>query len=143
MIRHVMLWNQLRKAVLKKQRINKLCNIKGMPILNIIRTTKLVNLQQSWDVNKIRQELEKSVLSKKGILFILKQWKEKHGENIFEGSAAYELELLIEDTKKKAKDSVMMIDSKIQTFRLYQTFGYDIPFQSRYLSRVSSTIIIF
>ena len=127
LIRHFILWNDLRNAVLEKQRIYKLYNIKGIPLLNIIRTPKLVNLQQSWDVNKIQQELEKSVLSKKGIIFILKQWKEKHGETIFEGSVAKELEHLIEDTKNKAKYAVMMSDSKIQTFRIYQTFGHDIP----------------
>ena len=64
MIRHVMLWNQLRKAVLKKQKICKLCQIKGMPLLTIIRTAKIFNLQQTWNVNEIRKELEKTVLSK-------------------------------------------------------------------------------
>ena len=127
-----MLWNELRKAVLKKQKIYKNCQIKGMPLLTIIRTAKLVNLQQSWDVNEIRKELEKTVLSKKAISFILKQWKEKHGEVVFEGSVANELELLIEDTKNKANDAVMTIDSKIQTFRIYQTFGFEIPSLARY-----------
>ena len=57
----------------------------------------------------------------------LKEWKETHGKTIFEGSVAKELDELIKDSKKKAKDAVMMIDSKIQTFRMYQTFGFDIP----------------
>ena len=71
LIRHFILWNDLRKAVLKKQKICKLCNVKGMALLHIVRTTKLANLQ-SWHVNEIRQELEKTALSKKAIIFILK-----------------------------------------------------------------------
>ena len=78
-------------------------------------------------MNEIRQELEKTVLSKKAIKYILKQWEEKHGETIFEGSVLNELEQLFEDKKEKAKDAVMMIDSKIQTFKMYQTFGDRIP----------------
>ena len=42
-----------------------------MTLLHIVRTTKLANLQ-SWHVNEIRQELEKTALSKKAISFILK-----------------------------------------------------------------------
>jgi hypothetical protein len=129
-----MLWNELRKAVLKKQTISKHWNPEGMPLLTIIRTTKLVN-SQFWHMNEIRQALEKTVLSRKSIIFILKQWEKKHGETIFEGSVANELELLFEDSKKKAKDAEMMIDSKIQTFKMYQTFGDRIPsfLYSRYL----------
>ena len=117
-----MLWNELRKAVLKKPKIYKHWNPEGMPLLTIIRATKLVN-SQSWHMNEIRQTLDKTVLSKKAIIFILKQWKKKHGETIFEGSVANELEQLFEESKKKAKDAVMMIDSNIQSFRMYQTFG--------------------
>ena len=72
LIRHFILWNELRKAVLEKQRIDKFCTIKGMPLLAIIRSTQLGNLQQSCNINDIQQELEKTVLSKKAILFILK-----------------------------------------------------------------------
>ena len=127
LIRHFILWNDLRKAVLEKQRIYKLCNIKGIPLLNIIRTPKLVNIQQSWHANEIRKELDKTVLSKKAIKYILQQWKGKHGETIFEGSVVHELEQIFEDKKERAKYSVMMIDSKIQTFKMYQTFGDRIP----------------
>ena len=71
LIRHFILWNDLRKAVLKKQKIYKLCNVKGMALLRIIRTTKLATFQ-SWHINDIRQELEKTALSKKAVIFILK-----------------------------------------------------------------------
>ena len=71
LIRHFMLWNELKKAVLKKERIYKFCNVKGMALLHIVRTTKLANLQ-SWHVNEIRQELEKTALSEKAIIFIIK-----------------------------------------------------------------------
>ena len=57
----------MRNAVLEKQRIYKLYNIKGIPLLNTIRTPKLVNFQQSWHANEIQKELEKTVLSKKAI----------------------------------------------------------------------------
>ena len=127
LIRHIMLWNELRKAILKRESIHKLCNIKGISLLTIIRTQKLVNLEQSWHVSKIQQELEKTVLSEKAIVFILKQWKEKHGETIFDGSLENELEEIIEDSKRKSNDAVILIDSKIQTFRIYQTFGDEIP----------------
>ena len=44
-IRHFILWNDLRKAVLKKQKIFKICNVKGMALLHIVRTTKLVKCE--------------------------------------------------------------------------------------------------
>jgi hypothetical protein len=78
-------------------------------------------------MNEIRKALDKTVLSKKAIIFILKQWKEKHGETIFDGSLENELEEIIEDSKRKSNDAVILIDSKIQTFRIYQTFGDEIP----------------
>jgi hypothetical protein len=71
LIRHFILWNDLRKAVLKKQKIYKICNVKGIALLRIIRTTKLATFQ-SWHINEIRQELEKTALSKKAIIFIIK-----------------------------------------------------------------------
>ena len=70
LIRHFILWNELRKTVLKKEKVYNLCNVKGMALSTIIRTTKFAK-RQSWHVNDIRQELKKTVLSKKAIIFIL------------------------------------------------------------------------
>ena len=63
LVRHFMLWNELRKAVLKKQKIYRHWNPEGMPLLTIIRTTELVN-SQSWHMNEIRKALDKTVLAR-------------------------------------------------------------------------------
>ena len=45
----------------------------------------------------------------------------------FRGSAAEELVILQDELNNEVKDDIIKINSSIQTFRLYQTFGFFVP----------------
>ena len=45
----------------------------------------------------------------------------------FRGSAAEELGILQDQLNNEVKDDIIKINSTIQTFRLYQTFGFFVP----------------
>ena len=99
-----------------------------------------LNVHQIWNLGNVHSELSKTDLSNEATKYLVDHWKIRHGEKDFEGSASKELENLYVESMNLVKHAIMITESKIQTFRLYQLIGDIMP---KLIMASSVTIILY